>query len=216
MIKQHSKLQGFTLLEILIAMAIFALIGLGAHSILTRVLDSNELSRDRIERLQELQRAMLFIERDITQAVPRAVRIEGQQNDIVMSGGADVLDSETDGIAFVRGGWQNPQLVLPRSTLQAVGYRMQEEQLQRVYSNYVDNVFGAEPKVRTVLNNIEDFQVQFLLSATNIQSNGRDDENAGWNDSFTGTSIPGAIAIEITTPDFGVVRREFLVSGGTQ
>jgi general secretion pathway protein J len=204
---------GFTLIEILIAMAIFALIGLGSYSVLTTVINSDELSKNRIEKLQELQRAMLFIERDITQAMPRAARVNGEQNDIVMTGGEDVLDSETDGIAFVRGGWQNPQLVLPRSTLQAVGYRMQEEQLQRVFSNYVDNVIGAEPKVRTVLHGVEDFQIQFLLSAARALNNNDGEDNEGWNDSYTGSEIPAAIAIEVTTADFGLVRREFIVAG---
>lgn len=197
-------------------MAIFALIGLGSYSILTTVLNSNELSKNRLEKLQELQRAMLFIERDITQAIPRAARVNGEQNEIVMTGGEDVLDSEADGIAFVRGGWQNPQLVLPRSTLQAVGYRLQEEQLQRVYSNYVDNVIGAEPKVRTVLSNVEDFRVQFLISAARALNNNSNDDNEGWNDTYTGSEIPAAIAIEVTTTDFGLVRREFLVSGDNQ
>jgi general secretion pathway protein J len=205
--------RGFTLIEVLIAIAIFALIGLGAYGVLTTVIDSNEVSEDRTNKLQELQRAMLFIERDITQAMPRAVRINGQQNDIVMTGGEDVLDSEADGIAFVRGGWQNPQLVLPRSTLQAVGYRLQEGHLQRVFSNYVDNVIGAEPKVRDVLANVEDFKVQFLLSAASAQNNNNDEDNEGWNDTYTGSTIPAAIAIEVTTVDFGLVRREFLVAG---
>jgi general secretion pathway protein J len=204
---------GFTLLEILVAMAIFALIGLGSYSVLTTVLDSDEISKTRTQKLQAMQRAMIFIERDITQAMPRAVRVNGEQNDVVMTGGEDVLDSEADGIAFVRGGWQNPQLVLPRSTLQAVGYRLQEGQLQRVFSNYVDNVIGAEPKVRTLLNDVEDFQVQFLLSATRALNNNSNEDNDGWNDSFTGTSIPAAIAVEITTADFGLVRREFIVVG---
>jgi general secretion pathway protein J len=103
--------------------------------------------------------------------------------------------------------------VLPRSTLQAVGYRLQEGHLQRVFSNYVDNVIGAEPKVRDVLANVEDFKVQFLLSAASAQNNNNDEDNEGWNDTYTGSTIPAAIAIEVTTVDFGLVRREFLVAG---
>ena len=132
-------------------MAIFTLIGLASTGLLTTVIDSNDLSSERFEKLQQLQRAMVIIERDIQQAVPRPVRAEGETQTVVMAGG-EVDDSDGDGIGFVRGGWHNPQLMLPRSTLQYVAYRLDEDRLERLYSNYVDNVIGYEPKTRTLLD----------------------------------------------------------------
>lgn len=200
---------GFTLLEILIAMAIFSLIGLASTGVLSTVIDSSELSETRFERLQTLQRAMMTLERDILQAADRAVRIDGESNEVVIIGGEDVLDSETDGIAFVRGGWQNPQLMLRRSTMQAVGYRLQEQTLQRVYSNYVDNVTGYEPKVRVLLDNIEDFRVEFYVD----KSKDPEDTNA-WVSTLQATELPAGIAVIITSTDFGEVRREFALAAG--
>ena len=81
------KQRGFTLIEILIAMAIFTLIGLASTGLLTTVIDSNDLSSERFEKLQQLQRAMVIIERDIQQAVPRPVRAEGETQTVVMAGG---------------------------------------------------------------------------------------------------------------------------------
>ncbi len=137
--------RGFTLIEILIAMAIFTLIGLASTGLLTTVIDSNDISEERFAKLQLLQRAMITIERDLQQAVPRASRVNGEKQDVVMAGG-ETDDSDDDGIGFVRGGWHNPQLMLPRSTLQFVAYRLQENKLERLYSNYVDNVIGYEPE----------------------------------------------------------------------
>ena len=71
--------RGFTLIEILIAMAIFTLIGLASTGLLTTVIDSNDISEERFAKLQLLQRAMITIERDLQQAVPRAVRINGEK-----------------------------------------------------------------------------------------------------------------------------------------
>ena len=139
---------GFTLLEILVAMAIFTLIGLASTAVLSSVIDSDELSTERFGKLQTLQRAMLTLERDILQATARPIRVEGETNPVVLSGGGDLFQSETDGLGLVRSGWHNPQLMLPRSTLQAVAYRLQEGQLQRLYGNYVDNVIGYEPKIK--------------------------------------------------------------------
>lgn len=200
---------GFTLLEILIAMAIFTLIGIASTGVLTSVIDSDELSTERFEKLQTLQRAMLTLERDILQAVARPVRVEGEANERVMLGGDGVLDSYHDGLVLVHGGWHNPQLRLPRSTLQGVGYRVQERQLQRLYGNYVDNVIGYEPKVKVLLENIDDFKVYF------IPVDEDEEGDSAWQDDYSDEVLPKAVAIEITSQDFGLIRREFLLSGAS-
>lgn len=197
--------RGFTLLEILIALFVFTLIGFASHSVLTQVLRTDEVSSERFEKLQQLQRVVSIIERDLQQAIARSVRLEGQINKVVISGGLNAFESDADGLALVRAGWQNPKMVLPRSTLQAVGYRLQSGELQRVYSNYVDNVIGAEPKVRVLIKDIEDLQFQFRVSKNKSNNN----SDSIWKDTYTGTELPYAIAIEIVSADFGVVRREF-------
>ena len=204
------KQRGFTLIEILIAMAIFTLIGLASTGLLTTVIDSNDLSSERFEKLQQLQRAMVIIERDIQQAVPRPVRAEGETQTVVMAGG-EVDDSDGDGIGFVRGGWHNPQLMLPRSTLQYVAYRLNEDRLERLYSNYVDNVIGYEPKTRTLLENIESFTVEFISA----ESSTDDSDDLSWSESYQGEALPTAVAIEFVSKDFGLIRREFALTAGS-
>lgn len=207
--------RGFTLIEILVAMAIFTLIGLASTGLLTTVIDSNSLSQERFEKLQLLQRAMVTIERDIQQAVSRPVRANGEKQEIVMAGG-EVDGSDDDGIGFVRGGWHNPQLMLPRSTLQYVAYRLRDNKLERLYSNYVDNVIGYEPKVRVLLENIESFKVEFL-SGDNASSTIKDDDDIKWSEKYQDTVLPRAVAIEFVSRDFGMLRREFtLVSGDSE
>lgn len=201
--------QGFTLLEILIAMAIFTLIGLASTGLLTTVIDSNDLSEARFDKLQALQRAMITIERDIQQAVPRPIRVEGEMQEVVMAGG-ETAESDDDGIGFVRSGWHNPQLMLPRSTLQYVAYRLREEKLERVYSNYLDNVIGHEPKVRPLLENIESFKVEFIAPSNNSEEGLKEDK---WSDSYKGTALPRAVAVEFVSKDFGRIRREFAIGG---
>lgn len=198
---------GFTIIEIMIAVAIFTLIGLASTSVLTSVIDSDEISEHRFGKLQELQRAMITIERDLLQVVPRAIRIDGQNNNLLMQGGKDLFDSEAHGIGFVRAGWQNPQLMLPRSTLQAVAYRLQEGRFERLFGNYVDNVIGYEPKVRVLLTDIEDFQVSFLTESGIDPS-----EEEGWEDTYSQDRIPVAVSITIQSKVFGLIKREFLLS----
>jgi general secretion pathway protein J len=199
---------GFTLIEILVAMAIFTIIGLASTGVLNSVINSDQLSSERFEKLEELQRAMLTIERDILQMVPRKVRINSVPVSAVISGGEDVFDSDADGLGFVRAGWHNPQMLLPRSTLQAVGYRIQEQQLQRLYGNYVDNVIGYEPKVKILLSDIEDFRVSFLTKYEQLEEPGE------WQETYSSDALPIAISITIVSKTFGEIRREFMLANG--
>lgn len=206
---RYSSNRGFTLLEILIAMAIFTLIGIASTGVMTSVIDSNELSEQRFGKLQALQRAMITIERDLLQIVPRAIRLEYEANEVVISGDKNSFDSEFYGLGFVRAGWQNPQLMLRRSTLQAVAYRVMEGRLERLYGNYVDNVAGYEPKVRVLMENIEDFQVRFLLDTEEDADN-----LENWEESVNSNKLPIAVSITIVSKDFGEIRRDFLTGTG--
>ena len=200
--------KGFTLIEILVAMAIFTLIGLASTGLLTSVIQSDELSEQRFDQLQILQRAMLTIERDILQAVPRPIRVQGESTSIVISGQEGLFNSEFGGLGLVRDGWHNPQMLLHRSTLQAVGYRISEGRLERLYGNYVDNVVGYEPKVKILLEDVEDFQVRFFVDE---EEDPTDPEN--WEKTYVGSALPRAVALIITTKQFGEIRREFLLGG---
>ena len=101
------KAKGFTLLEILVAMSIFTLIGFAATGLLSTVIDSNELSGERFDKLQRLQRAMIIIERDLQQAVARSARIDGEVSETVIEDGVS-SESDADSLRFVRSGWLNP------------------------------------------------------------------------------------------------------------
>ena len=76
--RQKHTHQGFTLLEVLIAIAIFSIISLSSFTIFDSVLKGDELSKQRSERQNELQRAFLIIERDLTQMSRRTMRLNGE------------------------------------------------------------------------------------------------------------------------------------------
>ncbi|MBO1256833.1 type II secretion system minor pseudopilin GspJ [Alteromonas sp. 5E99-2] len=195
------KAKGFTLLEILVAMSIFTLIGFAATGLLSTVIDSNELSGERFDKLQRLQRAMIIIERDLQQAVARSARIDGEISETVIEDGVS-SESDADSLRFVRSGWLNPQFILPRSTLEPILYRVVEKRFERVSGHYVDGAIGNEPRVRVLLDDVTNFSVEFFIGNTL-------DGNVDWNESYTGTALPRGIALEIDTESFGIIRREF-------
>ena len=75
---QPCRDKGFTLLEVLIAIAIFSLISLSSFTIFDTVLSADEKAKQRSERHNELQRAFLIIERDLTQIARRTIRLNGE------------------------------------------------------------------------------------------------------------------------------------------
>ena len=71
---------GFTLVEVLVALAIFALIGVAGFSMLDQVLRTQRLTEGRLERLAEMQRAMHMITLDFSQARGKSFEVEQSTN----------------------------------------------------------------------------------------------------------------------------------------
>ncbi len=193
---------GFTLIEIVIAIGVFSFLALGANAMLTYVTNSNEISLKREQQFEQLQRAFLIMERDFLQIQERVPRKQGLQNNLVILGGEFELDSDAYAVGFVRGGWQNPQLRLKRSTLQNVSYRLKDNQLQRMHTNFVDAVVGTEPKIRVLLENVTDLKIEVLREVQ---------QELNWSDTIQDVELPYAIAVIIVSDTFGEIRREFRV-----
>jgi general secretion pathway protein J len=193
--------KGFTLLEVLIAIAIFSLISLSSFTIFDTVLSSSESAKNRSERQNELQRAFIILERDILQIARRSTRLNGEaplEGFLQTSGNTFVSDEQA--LAFVRHGWTNPGLLLPRSDMQAVAYRLVDATLERLHFNFVDAVVGEEPKIRPLISDVSTLKFEYY----------NEDK---WQKTWSEKSLPLAIAIEIDTKDYGVIRRQFLVAG---
>ena len=195
------KNKGFTLLEVLIAIAIFSVISLTSFTLFDTVLKGDENSKIRTQRDNELQTAFLIIERDLTQIARRTVRLNGEApTEQFLQTDSDNYLSDGEGLAFVRLGWSNPGLLLPRSDLQAVAYRLADEKLERLHFNFVDAVNGEEPKTRVLITDVRTLSFDFYYGKK-------------WQDKLSGKLLPQAIGIEIETADFGLIRRQFLVAG---
>lgn len=196
-----SAQQGFTLLEVLIAIAIFSVVSLASFTIFDTVLRGDENSKARSERQNELQRAFLLMERDFTQIAKRTMRINGEApSSRFLQTSDDSFLADEQAIAFVRNGWTNPGLLLPRGDMQSVAYRLVDETLERLHYNFVDAVVGQEPRIRPLITQVTSLSFEFY-------------DGSKWQKAWSGKTLPQAIAIEIETLDYGLIRRQFLVAG---
>lgn len=151
---------GFTLLELLIAIALFALLGLGTYRMLETVLRSDEAVRAQELQLREISRAIWALERDLQQAAPRPVRdgYGDEQNAFI---GQVTGIEENVAFEFTRSGWRNPT-GLNRANLQRVRWQRAGDQLERLYWVVLDRDVDSEPRRQKVLEGVLGLRLRYL------------------------------------------------------
>lgn len=131
----HGSQRGFTLLEMMIALMLLAVIGVAGLQILQGVLRSGEISREHSERLGAVQRAFSLLEQDISQALEPLVPAQPPSAAVLPQAPAalPVLASADGGptLRLLRRNWLNPGDYLPRASLQQVQWLTGENGLQR-------------------------------------------------------------------------------------
>lgn len=205
------KISGFTLLEVLIALSIFSVIGLAAY----RVLDLAILSQGQIEshddKLRSLERAMHIIAMDVEQSINRPIR-DNYADEL----GALLAPSDNYTLEFTRQGWRNP-LQLPRSQLQRVAYELgsldNEDSstnihLLRHYWKVLDRAQDSEPQTQVLLKNIDDLRVSFLDSEGEWQTEWPTSTDTGTPDEV----LPSALMIELHSLEAGQIQRLYQLS----
>jgi general secretion pathway protein J len=190
--------RGFTLLELLVAVAVFAVMGVMAYGGLQAVINQQEIARENAQRLREIQFAVRRIALDLHQAQPRPVRDElgDGYRGAVLADERNIFDIE-----LTRGGWSNP-LAQPRAAIQRVAYRVEDDRLLRVHWFVPDHTLSEEPVERELLTGVTDLRFQFLGSGSEWvpqwpQTVGAADPS----------DLPRAIEVVIELDDWGEIRR---------
>ncbi len=207
--KAHrARQQGFTLLELLIASVIFALMAIMAYGGLSNVLDNSKASKQALLRLKQLQQTVSILNRDFSQLVQRQIRDEygNPQPAFTTGNNIDYL------VEFTRGGRNSPPPLL-RSSLVRVAYRFEEEKLIRLYWPQLDRSQNMEAKQSVLIDHIENASIRFL------------DQNNEWQQEWPSqnttapTGTPGiasseqpiAIEIILQLKDWGDIRRLYSI-----
>ncbi|HBA9101141.1 TPA: type II secretion system minor pseudopilin GspJ [Escherichia coli] len=192
----QQRVKGFTLLEMLLALAVFAALSISSFQVLQGVIRADELSRDKVQRLAELQKGLSQMERDLTQMISRRNR----ESESLLLAAPHLLKSDDWGISFTRNSWLNPGGMLPRPELQRVGYRLRQQKLERLSYFHVDHPSGVSPDVRVVLDGVNTFRLRFFV-------------NGAWQEHWDDTSIlPQAVEVTLAVDEFAELTRLFLVS----
>lgn len=203
---------GFTLVEVLIALAITAFIAAIAYSSLSTALQAVESTRATARRSYEVSRAWMIISRDLRQFAARPVRDEFGQLEPAMVGG----NAARFPLSFTRSGWHNPNNI-SRSNLQRVSYRVEDGALWRDAFPVLDRAPDTVPQQLRLLEGVEVLELVFLGNLTDAQPSGRGtaletrDWLANWAaDTATGDvelPPPAALEFRLQLDDLGEMRR---------
>ena len=146
---------GLSLLELLVALTIFAAMYAMAHTSLSGALDNRAHLERHATRLEARQRTLMFLTRDIEQIIARPVRDSFGDYQPALRG-------EPERMEFTRTGWANPFDMHHRSRMQRVGWELDDERLVRWYWPTVDVDAGVEPEHEVLLEGVESLTLRYL------------------------------------------------------
>ena len=198
--KPAGKNRGFTLFEVLIAVSIFAIIGVIAMSNLIEVGRSGERIEEADRQLSRLQYSLARIGKDVMQLVPRRVRDRYGDEQAALK-----IDGER--LQLTRGGWSN-LLQQPRSNLQRVEYRLVEQGLQRRFSPILDQGYEENTIDQLLLEGVESLRWRLLTRGKKIHDR--------WpvEDRLEPNQLPVALELRMEVTGFGAIERIYELPQG--
>ena len=175
---------GFTLLEILIALAILALIAVLGYRAVASLTDSEVRLTAEAERWRGLDGLFARLEADMRGAQPRDVRVGGGAEPAWLG------NPDARGNAELRFSRAGPEFgIEPGSAGQRIGYRLRDDVVEVLYWPHFDHPAGAIPVAYALADGIARFRIAFL------------DSGGTWRDRWPvlgEAAVPRAVRVELT------------------
>lgn len=212
-----SNQTGFTLIEILVAVAIFAVMAAMAYGGLSTVLETRESVTKALDNSRTLQMAVWRIRRDIEQTVNRPIR---NQFGVTKP---PIFGTPQAGLTITHNGWRNP-LERPRSSLQRTRYYLDEDSnLIRAYWPTLDRAQETEPTESTLIKDVESIEWRYMNAEgewidrwpPNASGLGTTPARRPRRTGAQQTALPRAIELRLETRHWGEIRLLLMVPPGT-
>lgn len=160
--------RGFTLVEMLVALTIFALMSVLSYRGLTSVMQTREHLAEDNRRWRDLALTLGQIEQDVGMVVDRPVRDSGdlQLPALVGNPHAFGVNDAQLSISRMGGGWQTGVL----ADVQRHGYRLNNSTLEQLVWPVLDQAPRSEPVVHALLERVERFELRYLDGNGNWQA----------------------------------------------
>lgn len=195
--------RGFTLVELLIALAIFSVLSLASWQVLHQVINAKSRLTERSGEFRQLQKAVWLVSQDLRSIVDRPIRDnQGTREPAVSS----VVPGYS--LVFTRNGFTNP-LGEKRSELQRVGYGIRDNgdvrQLIRFVWPVLDRAPSTEPRQQVLMDGIDRLDLQFIDSRGQAVFYWPPSDRDRELDQIP--SVPSGIRLRFSLPDWGELER---------
>ncbi len=160
--------RGFTLVEMLVALTIFALMSVLAYRGLNAALQTRAHLTEDNRRWRDIALTLAQLEQDMGLAVNRPVRGSGGLPLPALVGNAQAFGTNDAQLSFSRMGmaWQSGVL----ADVQRHGYRLNKGTLEQLVWPVLDQAPRSEPAVHPLLERVRRFELRYLDGSGNWQS----------------------------------------------
>jgi general secretion pathway protein J len=156
-----SRSTGFTLIEVLLALAIFGVISVLAYRATAALTDGEARLSAEAQRWRNLEALFTRFEADIRQSVPRDSRAGARTEPAWLALQADAAGNAA--LVFSRAGAEFADE--PGIAGQRIGYRLRDHAVEIAYWPQLDNAADRQPTVYTLADGITAFRIAYLSRA---------------------------------------------------
>jgi general secretion pathway protein J len=162
---KNGAVAGFTLVELLVALFISAVVSAMGYGAITQALKNKDAIEQQQNRLLEVQTTLRMLAQDLGQVIPRPVREpfgnRWEAAFVAATARAEENSQQQILLSFTRNGWANPAGIA-RPALQRVSYVMHEGVLRREHSAVLDTTQGSPRSSRDLLKNVRSISLRYL------------------------------------------------------
>jgi general secretion pathway protein J len=191
-----SGTKGFTLIEVLLALAIFGIISVLAYRATAALTDGEARLSAEAQRWRNLEALFTRFEADIRQAVPRDSRAGARTEPAWLALQADAAGNAA--LVFSRAGAEFADE--PGIAGQRIGYRLRGHAVEIAYWPQLDNAADRQPAVYTLVDGVTAFRIAYLSRA------------GAWRDSWPlqgEAALPRAVRVDLKLDNGEEIERWF-------
>lgn len=200
---QLQSFKGFTLIEILIALAVFAILSTITTSVLYNAFTTRTRVNEQSLYLNKLELAISLIQQDTLQILERAIRGNEMRLFPPFIGQADYFE-------FTRDGDVNPNSSEKRSTLKRIAYTCKNGSLIRRTWNSLDSIDRKTYQDRILLDQLDECHFNYLNQTLQVLSEWREQ---AVNQNQRKETLPKAIQVNMTLRARGEINLLFTIPG---
>ena len=194
--------KGYTLIEVLIALAVFAILAAMTGSVMHHAFSMKERITDVSSQMNRLQLALAMIEKDAQQITNRPVRIGHLERRQAFLGKPTYMELTRDGLV-------NPLASEKRSTLKRVAYFCRQAQLVRRSWSRLDTPHHDRYEDEIILDNLTQCSLAYLNRKRQLKTDWHENNMSANHDDEE--PLPVAIQLTLNVASLGALSLLFII-----